>query len=314
MRITNEVIVSRSVDRLQNRLRAYEKAQSQLASGYRIQKPSDDPAGTRRALSLTAAMRAREQELASIDDARGWLDSADTQLQTVLSRTSRARDLTVEGATVKDEAAARALANEIRSIRDEIIAVSNDRRMDRPLFGGFTNGQAVELADPDDPAGGWRTNGADGTGWHEITRRVSDTELPRINVTAGEFLGFGPDGQPLEDADGNAVDLLSILTRAAEAIEAGDSAEASALIGDITTASTRVANVLAEVGTTTNRVEAAQARARDLQLTLRTELSNVRDVDMAEGIMELQVQQVAFEATLQALAKALPPSLAGFLR
>lgn len=314
MRITNEVMVTRSVDRLQSRLRAYEKAQSQLASGHRIQKPSDDPAGTRRSLTLTAAMRAREQELANIDDARGWLDSADTQLQTVLARTARARDLTVEGASVRDGASAQALANEIRSIRDEIVAVANERRLGRPIFGGFTNGRAVELADPADPAGGWRTHGADGTGWHEITRRISDTELPRINVTAGEFLGFGPDGQPLEDNDGNAVDLLSVLTRAADAVEAGETAEASALLGDLSTASSRVANVLAEVGVTTNRVEAARSRATDQQLTLRTELSNVRDLDMAEGIMELQVQQVAFEATLQALAKALPPSLAGFLR
>ncbi len=314
MRITNEVMVSRSVDRLQSRLRAYEKAQSQLASGFRIQKPSDDPAGTRRALSLGAAMRAREQELANIDEARGWLESTDTQLQTVMSRISRARDLTVEGATVKDDTSARALATEIRSIRDEIIAISNDRRMDRPLFGGFTNGLAIELADPDNPAAGWRANGSDGNSWHEVTRRVSETELPRVNVTAGEFLGFAPDGTPLEDAEGNAIDLLSILTRAADAVEAGESAEASSLIGDITTASTRVANVLADVGATANRVEAAHGRARDMQLTLRTELSNVRDVDMAEGIMELQVQQVAYEATLQALAKALPPSLAGFLR
>ena len=310
MRITNEVMVSRSVDRLQSRLRAYEKAQSQLASGFRIQKPSDDPAGTRRALSLGAAMRAREQELANIDEARGWLESTDTQLQTVMSRISRARDLTVEGATVKDDTSARALATEIRSIRDEIIAISNDRRMDRPLFGGFTNGLAIEGNAED----GWTANGSDGNSWHEVTRRVSETELPRVNVTAGEFLGFAPDGTPLEDAEGNAIDLLSILTRAADAVEAGESAEASSLIGDITTASTRVANVLADVGATANRVEAAHGRARDMQLTLRTELSNVRDVDMAEGIMELQVQQVAYEATLQALAKALPPSLAGFLR
>lgn len=51
-----------------------------------------------------------------------------------------------------------------------------------------------------------------------------------------------------------------------------------------------------------------------MHLTLRMELSEVQDLDLAKGVMELQVQQVAYEATLQALAKALPPSLAAFLR
>lgn len=35
---------------------------------------------------------------------------------------------------------------------------------------------------------------------------------------------------------------------------------------------------------------------------------------MAEAVMELQMQEVAYEAVLGAMARALPPSLASFLR
>ncbi len=38
------------------------------------------------------------------------------------------------------------------------------------------------------------------------------------------------------------------------------------------------------------------------------------DVDIAEAIMNLQIEEVAYQATLQAMARALPPSLASFLR
>lgn len=299
MRITSEVMVTRSLDRLQNRLKAYERSQSQLASGQRIMKPSDDPAGTRRSMSLTAAMRAREQELANAEDGKGWLDSADTQLQTMLSRLAQIRDVAVEGASEKEPTSRDALAAEVRSIRDEMVAIVNDRRLERPLFGGFTDGDAVEF-----DGTSWSANG---TG-DEVTRRVSDTELVRVNITAGEVLGFQANGT----TDGT--DALTMLEDLAVAIETGDQDQVTGMIGDVTVASDRVAEGLAAIGSAANRVQGAAERARDVQLTLRNELSNVRDTDFAEGIMELQVQQVAYEATLQALAKALPPSLGSFLR
>ncbi len=49
-------------------------------------------------------------------------------------------------------------------------------------------------------------------------------------------------------------------------------------------------------------------------LTMKKNLSNLEDVDLAEVMMQLQTQQIAYQAALQAVAKALQPSLADFLR
>lgn len=294
MRITSEVMVTRSLDRLQGRLQAYERSQSELATGRRILSPSDDPAGSRRALSLNAALRTREQELANVDDARGWLNAADSQLQSVLNRLARARELTTRGASDSTPAERQAMALEIREIREEIVGIANTDHQGRPLFGGYSAGPAVEGA-----PGAWRFNG----GGDEVTRRVSDTELVRVNVTAEEWLGTAGAG-----------DMLSVLAGIEQELATGDQAALSGRIGDLTAAADRVGGSLATIGAATNRVDSARDRAQAATLTLRTELSNVQDVDIAQGIMELQTQQVAYEATLQALAKALPPSLVSFLR
>jgi hypothetical protein len=58
----------------------------------------------------------------------------------------------------------------------------------------------------------------------------------------------------------------------------------------------------------------ATRRTEDLLVDLRRELSELEDLGIAQGIGEPQVQQVAYEATLQALGRALPPSLVAFLR
>ena len=311
MRITSEAMVSRSLDRLQTRLALYERAQSELASGRRILQPSDDPAGTRRALSLRSSLQAREQELHNIDDARGWLDTADAQLQTVSSRLTRVRELATQGASSQSDEVRRALAQEIRQITDEIAGIANAKHLDRPLFGGFGGGdQVVKVGDT------WQfTDAHAGGAPDQIMRRVSDSEQVRINITAAEWLGSAavgtdPDGSPVHGPD-----LLNFLGQLANDLETGAPGDVlSGHIGTLRASHTRVGDGLSLVGAATNRIDSARDRALDLQLTLRSELSNVENVDMAQGIMELQVQQVAYEATLQALGRALPPSLVAFLR
>ena len=297
MRITSEVLVNRSLDRLHTRLQAYERAQSQLGTGRRIVKPSDDPAGARRALGLQAAIKAREQDLANASDAQGWLNAADSQLQSANSQLQRLQVLVTRASSNANEQEREALAAEIRDISDSLVAIGNHRHFDRPLFGGFTSGDAVEY---DEGTATWVSNG----GGDQVTRRVSDSELVQINVTAADWMGF---------TEGD--DLPTLLANIADDI-ANDApgAQISGYLADIKTAQSRVGHALSSIGAATNRVDAAQARATDLQLTLRTELSEVQDVDLAEGLMEQQIQQVGYEATLQALAQALPPSLVAFLR
>lgn len=300
MRITSEVMVTRSLDRLQTRLQAYERSQSELATGRKIQRPSDEPSGSRRAVSLNSALRSREQDLRNAEVAQGWLDSADSQLQSALTRLARVHELAVRAASDSGAGERRALAAEIRQITEEIHGIANSRHMDRPLFGGFHGGDAVELdvTDPDNPE--YLFNGIGDA----ITRRVSDSDLVKVNVTAADWLGSGT-------GEGNLLGLLGAL---ADDLETGSAADVGARLDALKGAAGRITDALGQVGAATNRVEAARACATDLSLTLRTELSAVQDVDIAQGIMELQVQQVAYEATLRALAKALPPSLVAFLR
>lgn len=291
MRITSEVMVSRSLDRLQTRLQRYERTQSELATGRRILSASDDPAGARRASTLTGALRAREQDLRNAGDATGWLDAADSQLQTALERLSRARELATRAASDAGPGERSAIAAELRAITEELAGVANASHAGRPLFAGFSAGPAVER----DGLGAWVTAG-DGDA---ITRRVSDAETVRINVTAAEWLGPG-------------AALLTDLDALVATIEGGGAV--GPYLDTLRGASERIADQLAVIGASTNRVQSAESRAQDLLLTLRTELSQVQDVDVAQGVMELQVQQVAYEATLSALAKALPPTLVSFLR
>ncbi|HEV7962737.1 MAG TPA: flagellar hook protein, partial [Actinoplanes sp.] len=54
--------------------------------------------------------------------------------------------------------------------------------------------------------------------------------------------------------------------------------------------------------------------AQDRLLSVTSQLSDVEDVDLPKTIMEMQLQQTAYQAALAASAKVIQPSLIDFLR
>lgn len=295
MRITSQMVVANSLRRLSSRLERYEQAQSRLATGQRMLTPSDDPAGAGRALSLRATQRSRQQEARNAADAHNLLALADSQLQAGVERLHRVRELAVRGASTLDATERAALAEEIRTVQDELVSIANARHRDRPLFAGYRDVAAVAKVD-----GTWTYQGDDGV----VTRRVGEQDLVPVSVTAGEVFGFGAAGG----------DLFTLLDDVVAALTAGDADALSAHLGGIDTARQRINDAQARIGASANWVESAQRRTQDALLAIRGQLAQVEDVDIAEAIMDLQTQEVAYEATLQGLARALPPTLASFLR
>lgn len=295
MRITHEALVQNSLKRLHSRLAQYEETQARMASGKRVSVPSDDPARASRIFTVRGEMRSRAQEVRNAEEATGWLNASDAALQSMSDRIQRVRNLALQAANPLSSSDRSAIAAEIRSIRDSLEGVANSTYAGRPLFAGHAGGAAVTKV-----AGVWTYTGDAGT----VERRIADGEYVQINVNADTVFGFSAGG----------TDTLTALDDLADAIAAGDQAGVQTGIGEMDGALARVTDTLSTVGAQSNRVEAARVRAEDSILVLRAELASVEDVDIAEAMMELKTQEVAYEMTLQALGRALPPSLASFLR
>lgn len=296
MRVTSEMMVTGSLRRLQGRLERYERAQVELSSGKRVQEPSDDPGQASRGLVLRAALRAREQELRASTDARGLVNGADSQLQSASSVLQRARDLTVRAANPSSPSERQAIAEELAQITESLQSIANTRHRDRPLFAGFQGTDPVAKV-----AGAWTYRGDDGA----IVRRVSDQDRIQVNVTAEQVFGFG---------GAAGTDTFSMLDDLRTAVAANDTAGIQAGLDNLDVALDRVHGGLATIGAAATRVDQARVRTEESQLALRTELADVEDVDIAEAIMDLQVEEMAYQATLQALGRSLPATLVSFLR
>ena len=70
----------------------------------------------------------------------------------------------------------------------------------------------------------------------------------------------------------------------------------------------------AEIGAKMNRLDLTQSRLEDQEINLRSLKSENEDVDIAETIMELRMQESVYQASLASGARVMQPTLLDFLR
>lgn len=300
IRVTQQSITARVMRNLQHNLNETGRLEQQLSSGKLISRPSDSPTGTVSAMSLRGQLRTMEQYNRNADDGMGWLGTLDNTLTSSLSHIRRARDLAIDGRNPVKSGSAQAreaLAAEVENIREGLIELANTRYVDRPVLGGTTAGSAAYTA-----AG---TYAGVPTGPNaRIERTISGADPVRVDVTGPEV--FGADGSPAQ--------LFEVLGRLATALRNGDDAALSTEMGHLDTAMGTVQTQLANVGAKYNRVEQMKQTVSDRMLSLTTQLSDVEDIDLPKTIMEMQLQQTAYQAALSTTAKVIQPSLVDFLR
>lgn len=294
MRVTHLGSHQAALTRINSRLSEYAATQDKLASGKRLRRPSDDPIGMNRALELRASLRAREQEGRNAADGKMWMDLADSKLQDVVAQLQRARELAVRGATYMGTQEREAIAQEIGQLRDDIVGLANATHQGRGLFSGFSAGDAVEKV-----AGTWTYVGDGG----QINRRVSENEVVTINVTADVAFGFTA-----------GTDVFTVLDNLETALYADDTAGIETALANVDDGLQTVLGGLGIIGARANQVETAMARNADDMITITQQLSSLEDVDIAEAVMDLQLQQTAYEAALAAFAQSSQSSLVDFLR
>ncbi|HEY7067133.1 MAG TPA: flagellin, partial [Chloroflexota bacterium] len=97
-------------------------------------------------------------------------------------------------------------------------------------------------------------------------------------------------------------------------LQAGDSTSVGQTdIGGLDAALNTVLTSQATNGAKINRLQAAQAQQQTNQTQLAGLLSNVQDTDYAAAISEFQQQSTVYQASLQAMAKVIQPSLLDYL-
>lgn len=294
-RVTQRMMTADSLDALQRGLARSAKVQEQLSTGRILNRPSDNPTDATAAMRLRGAIADSEQFVRNAENGMGWLGQVDSTLQQMTNQTRKARELGLTGANdgAMGPAARDALAVEIEEIREGLIAAANSKYLDRPIFGGITAGDYAY-----NPDGSFA--GVAG----EVTRKVAPGVSVRVDTLGTEIFGSA----------GTTDNLFADLADLATNVRLGNSVAVRAGINALGARMEAITAGLSDVGSRMNRVESAHAAATAAAEELKTNVSTIENTDLAKAAVDLQLQEVAYQAALAATARVLQPSLLDFLR
>ena len=154
-RITQSMVYAQSLRDIHRNILGSVVLQEQVASGRRINRPSDDAAGALRILPLHAEVLDLTHMIDNVGLAREALNTGAAALQDGSSLLQRLRELTVQGAngTLSQTDRAR-VADEVDQLLKQMVGLGNSKRGGRHLFSG-SKGDSETFTLIDD-AGGTR--------------------------------------------------------------------------------------------------------------------------------------------------------------
>ena len=308
MRITSASAFESSLSNLQRRQQALTQAQEHLTSGKRVLKPSDDPAAAAQAERALAAEKRSVAQMRALDASRSAMQLSESALGNAGELVQQARDLLVgAGNGSYTDAERLTMANAIRGLRDDLLAVAN--RSDgagRYLFGG---------------------QGADGAPLVDGTGGVSySASAGQLLAASGEASPLSIDGRAawLQAPDpanpGSTLSLFDVMDRVVgELATPGRTAAQVAQtvsdgLGDFDAAADNLSSWRARSGDALNRIDRIGERLSQSKLDAQSERSDAEDLDMLQAISDFQSRQTGYDAALKTYSIVQKMSLFDYLR
>ena len=305
MRITNNMLSSQLMLNLNRNAQQMNNTQNQLATGMKINKPSDDPVGITYSLRYRAELSSNEQYQKNVDTAVSWLDYNDTVLNQAGEVVQRLRELTVQASTGSNpQSALDSINEEVSQLKEQLIDIANSKLNGKYIFNGqkYDTKPYVFSKNAD---GSSDTTAVDQlkTDTGNINYIVGEAVQLPINVTGNEVFGSAEQDN-----------LFVIINTISYALKNGLHADVSAQLDLIDTRMEKMLSIRSEFGAKSNRVELMQGRLGDLEVNLTDLQAKTEDANYAELIMNSKIQENIYNASLSAGSKIISPSLMDFLR
>jgi flagellar hook-associated protein 3 FlgL len=135
-----------------------------------------------------------------------------------------------------------------------------------------------------------------------VNREVAENTVARLNTTVSDAYGA-----PNETTSWDA--MITLL----EGLHLNDGATIRGSISELDESLDRHLGTQATNGARTNQYEASKERIANANLSLSDLQSQIEDVDFAEAVSQMQLQQAVYQASLQVSARSIQQSLMNFL-
>jgi len=339
MRISTYQFQSTSFDTINKHQNNLLDIQEKLSTGKRVNKPGDDPVATSQIHSLNKTMNTIAQYEKNGQYAKSQLALEEVQIDTAISVSHRARELTIQmmNETYTPEQR-QAAGQEIGQIIKHLANIMNSTNSEGELLfaGNNVNDGKAFVSDPANSGGlqagneyfayiGSANAGADyderanfGSRFVQIgfdsDNKISpndkgDPSRVRITDNGGDVFGIPGATSLPPGVDKN---LINVLVQLKDSLDQGHQPPAE--IGEDLLLSTKtMSRQLAEIGSRQNRIETQYDSGQSFRLSLEERRSTIEDQDVVAGISEFTRHQSALQMAQQVFTRVQSMSLFDYL-
>ena len=306
MKISTSQLFDNSVNQMNRQQSKIAEMQAKLASGKQIVKPSDDSEKSAVIQRLQTAIDRQSVYERSLDTAENRLASEESALMSSERILQRIRQLAVQGNTdtlsVDDK---EILANEITSLREELLSLANtqDANGNYVFAGSNVQTKAFDVnADGDIIYQGDKT---------QTSVDISDQRRLVLN-RAGDEVFMSVDREV--DGDTQNISFFKVIDDFAQALATDDEDALNLGLEEISSITEGMGASIADLGSRISTVNNQREILEDTNLRYQDLLSNAQDLDYATAVTKLSAELLSLEAAQASFAKISQLSLFNYIR
>ncbi|HHT9111883.1 MAG TPA: flagellar hook-associated protein FlgL [Candidatus Wunengus sp. YC65] len=300
-RITQESLNRTTLSNINLNYKKIQGIQEKLSSGKQINRPSDDPSGTRKVLGLRAEELQVQQFLDNTETAKEQINYTSNTLESIQELLSKIKDLAIQaGNDTLGQSDRNIIANELDELLESVLQNANTDNNGRYIFSG-TKTLTSAFTATRDSNGNISSVSYNGNN-EEIKYQIGPDTLIQVNLPGGKLF-----------QDNKAFSTLISLRDALKA-STFDSTAFSNLRNTFDTATNALSTEITKFGAKANRLEMTTNSLENSQTALKELISYTEDADVASLIVDLQHQENVLQSSLKTGAMVIQQTLLDFLR
>jgi flagellar hook-associated protein 3 FlgL len=292
VKIPDVTVFSSQTRVLQDARNRVTRAQTIATTGLAQVKGSDDPAWLEANTRTRTESENNERIRNGLNAATSRLQATEASLGQIADIVAGLGEIAVQGASDTYSATdRRALAAEMRSLKEATLGLANTKDAGGYLFGGFRTGVQPFTA----------------TGAY-----VGDANVMQVDAGDGRTTGAGIDATAVFAPPGG-VDVFALFDALSTALDANDGAAVRARLDDVTTVVQQISSGRAEAGDYLNAASRFGEWLDAKDERLAKERVDRVDADPIAAYSELSTASSSLEGALRVASKAAKLSLVDFL-
>ena len=300
-RVTQESLNRTALSNINLNYKKMQEIQEKLSSGKQINRPSDDPSGTRKVLGLRAEELQVQQFLDNTETAKEQINYTSNTLESIQELFLKIKDLAIQaGNDTLGQSDRNIIANELDELLESVLQNANTDNNGRYIFSG-TKTLTSAFTATRDSNGNISSVSYNGNN-EEIKYQIGPDTFIQVNLPGGKLF-----------QDNKAFSTLVSLRDSLKA-STFDPTAFSNLRNTLDTATNALSTEITRFGAKANRLEMTTNSLGNSQTALKELISYTEDADIASLIMDLKHQENVLQSSLKTGAMVIQPTLLDFLR